>query len=284
MRTQSRDTSEKAERVQIALMQQAPIWRRLAALNDLNRTVRGLMLHGLHQRFPGDGPADRMQRFMAFVYGAEVARRARDHLAAQISGAEEDATVTTVLDVTLLVTEQLEALGVRYLLGGSMASSVYGILRSTNDADILADLDEARALALAEVLRDQFYVDIEAVRDAVRRRASFNVIHLRSMFKVDVFLPGRGAFDQAQLARRRTQVVRTDPDRHIFVASPEDTVLSKLDWYRQAGAISDRQWTDILGVLKVQAPTIDVAYLRKWAATLGLADMLERALEDAGVG
>jgi hypothetical protein len=283
MRTQSPDTSEQAERAQIALIQQAPIWRRLAALDDLNRAVRGIMLQGMRSRAHWESAADRRRRFVALVYGAEIARHAYGAAYAATSIAEEDIPLATVLDVTLLVTEQLEALDVPYLLGGSMASSVHGIFRSTNDADILADLDEARALALAQALQDQFYVDAEAIRDAVRRKASFKVIHLQSMFKVDIFLPGRGAFDQAQLARRQAQLVRTDPDRRIFVASPEDTVLSKLIWYRQTGAGSDRQWTDILGVLKVQAPTIDLSYLRRWATALSLTDLLDRALDDAGL-
>lgn len=285
MRTQSPDTSEQAERLQIALIRQAPIWRRLAALDNLNRTVRGLMLRGMRERCSEEAPGDRRRRFVALVYGAELARRAYGPASreTQTRGGEEHAVVTTAIDVTLLVTEQLEALGVPYLLAGSMASSAHGIFRSTNDADLLADLDEAQALALASALQDQFYVDAVAVQDAVRRRASFNLIHLQSMFKVDVFLPGRRGFHQAELARRRPHVVQVDPERRLFVASAEDTVLAKLDWYRQTGDSSERQWTDILGVLKVQAPTIEVSYMRRWAASLRVADLLEHALDDAGM-
>jgi hypothetical protein len=283
MRTQSPDTSETAERVQIALIRQAPIWRRLAALDDLNRAARALMLRGMRERSPDEAPDDRRRRFTALVYGEEVARRAYSHLPALADMGEEHGAMTTAIDVTLLVAEQLEALGVRYLVAGSLASSAHGIFRSTNDADILADLDEAQALALAAALRDQFYVDADAVRDAARRRTSFNVIHLQSMFKVDVFLPARSAFHQSELARRRQQIVQVDPERRLFVASPEDTVVAKLEWYRQTGASSERQWLDILGVLKVQAHTIDVAYMRHWAASLGVADQLEQALADAGM-
>ena len=183
--------------------------------------------------------------------------------------------------VTLLVIEALEELNVLYLIGGSLASAVHGVARATLDTDLVADLRLEHAEQLAQALSDAFYVDAESIRDAIRHHSSFNVIHLETMFKVDVFVRKQRPFDQAQFERRVAQVVATDPERTAYVASPEDTVLTKLEWYRMGGEVSDRQWRDVLGVLKVQGEWLDVVYLRRWATALGVANLLEKALTAA---
>ncbi|HUX76945.1 MAG TPA: hypothetical protein VMY40_09940 [Anaerolineae bacterium] len=184
--------------------------------------------------------------------------------------------------VTLLVIEALDTLGVPYLIGGSLASAVHGVARATADTDLVADLRPEHARPLAQALNDAFYVDAESIQDAIRRRSSFNVIHLDTMFKVDVFVRKQRPFDQAQFERRVAQVVATDPERTAHVASPEDTVLAKLEWFRLGGEVSDRQWRDVLGVLKVQGERLDLVYLRRWAAALRIADLLEQALAQTG--
>jgi hypothetical protein len=187
------------------------------------------------------------------------------------------------IPVTLLVIEALEALGVAYLIGGSLASSVHGVLRTTQDADLVADLYLKHAEPLARALKDAFYVDAESIKDAIRRRSSFNVIHLDTVFKVDVFILKDRPFDASQLARRSAYIIATDPERRVYVASAEDTILAKLEWYRKGGEVSEQQWRDVLGVLKVQSDRLDYDYLRQWAAQLGVADLLERAVNEAGV-
>lgn len=185
-------------------------------------------------------------------------------------------TTPEPIAVTLLVIEALESLDVPYAIGGSLASTLYGIARSTLDSDLVADLKLHHVTPLVALLRDGFYIDETAVREAIHRRRSFNIIHLATMFKVDIFIPKQRAFDQAQLSHRVMQDVPTEPGRTIYITSPEDTILAKLDWYRMGGEISERQWRDVVGIFNAQGEQLDWEYLRRAATQLGVADLLEK--------
>jgi hypothetical protein len=185
--------------------------------------------------------------------------------------------------VTLEVTAVLERLNLRYVVGGSLASSVHGIPRSTQDIDLVVELPGGCVDALVEELQGSFYVDRDMILDAIRRQASFNVIHLRTMYKVDVFVADRSALVRDEMARRQA-VELGEPPQRVYVCSPEDIVLQKLDWYRKGDEVSDRQWNDLVGVIKVQAGRLDLDYLRGWADRLGLAELAERAFGEAGLG
>ncbi|MBI3922634.1 MAG: hypothetical protein HY318_14525 [Armatimonadetes bacterium] len=186
--------------------------------------------------------------------------------------------------VTLLVIDALETLRVPYLIGGSLASAVHGVLRATHDADLVADLRPQHVEPLVEALGGAFYVEAGAIREAIGQQISFNVIHLETMFKVDVFVKRVRPFDEAQFQRRASHLIDADTDRTGYVASAEDTILTKLEWYRMGGEVSDRQWGDVLGVLKTQGENLDMEYLRKWATALGVEDLMEKALSQAQVG
>jgi hypothetical protein len=183
--------------------------------------------------------------------------------------------------ITLLVTGILERLGVRYAIGGSLASSLHGVFRATADADIVADLRPEHVEPFSRALGDAFYRDEAAMRRALELRRSFNVIHLDTMFKVDVFLPRGRRFDESQLERRESHVIANDPERSAFVASAEDTVLAKLDWYRAGGGVSEQQWRDVVGLIQVQGDRLDRHYLRSIAPSLQVSELLERALTEA---
>ncbi len=185
------------------------------------------------------------------------------------------------LEVTLKVTEVLEKLGVPYLISGSLASTLYGMVRTTQDADIVTEMRLEHLQPFVAALQDEFYLDSEMIAKAIRHHSSFNIIHRETMFKVDVFIPHPCPFLQSQLTRAQRQEFDLEPKRSAKFASPEDTILSKLEWYRVGGEVSEHQWRDVLGVLKVCAGSLDLDYLRKWARELQVNDLLERALKQA---
>lgn len=183
--------------------------------------------------------------------------------------------------VTLLVADVLESLDVPYAIGGSLASAFHGVMRATMDVDLVADLRLEHADPLARALGDTFYADGQVIGNAVLRQASFSVIHLETMFKVDVFVAKSRAFDRSQLSRRQLHLLSEDPERYAYVTTAEDVVLAKLEGYRMGSEISSRQWRDVLGVLRVQGDRIDQDYLRRMAVALEVMDLLDRALGEA---
>ncbi len=182
--------------------------------------------------------------------------------------------------VTSQVTAALEKLGIRYAIGGSMASAIHGVVRSSQDSDIVAEIGARHVQPFVRALQNDFYVDAEMIVDAIERRVSFNVIHRETMFKVDVFVAKPRAFDQSQLNRARKETLASEPPLQAMVASAEDTLLAKLEWYRMGGETSERQWRDVLGMLQVQQGRLDAEYMRRWAKELGVQDLLERAMND----
>lgn len=187
------------------------------------------------------------------------------------------------MKASLEVISAFEDLDVPYLVGGSLASSLHGTPRSTNDADLIADLRPANVPLLATALQSNFYLDEDRIRDAVRQRSSFNLIHLETMFKVDVFVLKDEPLAHEEMRRRRRIVIDEESGRAIDMASAEDTVLQKIAWSRLSGTESTRQWDDIVGVLKVQAGNLDREYLERWASHLEALDLLHRAIRDAGL-
>lgn len=158
-----------------------------------------------------------------------------------------------------------------------MASSIYGLPRSTQGVDLVAELREEHVDDLVTALESEFYIDSQAVRRAVLALRSFNVIHLDTMYKADIFILGKDRRTQEEKQRRRLEPLGKGPDAPTaYFCSAEDTVLQKLLWFRKSGGVLERQLDDIQHVLKVQAKTLDYDYLNRWAADLGILDLLEK--------
>lgn len=179
-----------------------------------------------------------------------------------------------VLDVALLFASALERAGVPYFLGGSMATSLQGEPRATNDLDFVADLREDQVAGLVAALGSDFELDADALRAAIARRGSWNAYYLPLVTKVDLFCKGASPFDESEFSRRRRVTVRAG--REIFLKSPEDSILRKLLWFRQGGEVSAHQLRDASQVLLTNRASIDRAYLDHWAGDLGLTDLLLR--------
>lgn len=184
------------------------------------------------------------------------------------------------IEVTLRVTSVLEILGIPYLIGGSLASTLYGMIRTTQDADIITEMRLEHIRPFVSALQNEFFIDNEMIADAIQHNSSFNIIHRDTMFKVDIFIPRPRPFQQSQLDRARRQAFELETEMSANFASAEDTILSKLEWYRMGGEISERQWRDILGILKISEGQLEIEYLKKWAVDLKVADLLERAFSE----
>jgi hypothetical protein len=183
--------------------------------------------------------------------------------------------------VTARVTAELETLNVPYFIGGSLASTLYGRVRSTQDSDIVAELRQEHVQHFVRALQGDFYVDEEMNVEAILHQSSFNIIHRESFFKVDIFIPQERTFVKNQFSRARREILSTDPEIQAMVSTAEDSLLAKLEWYRKGGEVSEQQWRDVLGILKVQAGALDIDYLNLMAKELKVEDLLERSFKEA---
>ncbi len=181
--------------------------------------------------------------------------------------------------ITLKVVEALEECGIHYLIGGSLGSSLYGIPRATLDADLVSDLEPGQIDRLVEKLKDEFFIDPEMIRDALQHQSCFNIIHLATMFKVDIFILKSDPYAKEEFSRRRLEIV-PETGRTMQLAAPEDIILTKLLWYRDGGGVSERQWLDAKGVLMIQGERLDRDYLFRWANRLGVGVLLEKLFQE----
>ncbi len=264
------DTSPEAQRVLTECYRRMPMDRKWQIMRDAYRMSRALHESGFRMRNPGATRRMIQADWRKMTLGplwqpgfAEVP--------------EVDAQSLENVPVIHAVVAELRRLGVAFALGGSWASSMLGESRDTRDADITVEPFPGRESEFAAAFGKDYYVNAGAIRDAIRGRSSFNIIHLSSGFKVDVFIRKDTPFARSVLDRRQPAVIPGDPPERIDVVSPEDIILLKLEWFRLGGETSDRQWGDVLGVLRVQAGRLDDAYLDRWAAELSVADLLAKA-------
>ena len=156
-------------------------------------------------------------------------------------------------------------------------------MRSTMDIDVVADIADRHVTPLLNELGDMFYASNVAIREAVRRKSCFHLIHLPTSFKVDVFTHRGRDFDELVFERTALGRIGSDDTFLVPIASGEDTIIGKLEWYRQGGEVSERQWNDITSVLKLLGSEADVAYLRSSAEQVEVADLLERLFAELGL-
>ncbi|HEX5051593.1 MAG TPA: hypothetical protein VFZ65_07475 [Planctomycetota bacterium] len=181
------------------------------------------------------------------------------------------------------VAATFDRLGIRFQIGGSVASSTFGMARSTLDVDLVADVRPEHADPIETALRPDFYVDAQLIRDAVTHRSCFNLIYLPAYFKVDVFVCKDSPYERAAFARSVQAELRAGSEADTFpFSTPEDVVLHKLAWFVEAGG-NERQWGDLCGLLRAQRTGLDLGYLHQWAPRIGVAPLLAKALAETGL-
>ena len=273
MSAQVRDTSREAEEVRLQLWRDMTPGQRMRAFLAINRMSRRALWDGLHERHPRADDAEIRGRYAALILGAELSHTVYAHQ----GGPDVDADIRAAIEG---VTATMDALGIRYAIGGSIASSYYGVNRTTYDVDLVADFQRQHVEPFCCAVEGNYYVAREAVLDAIARESSFNLVHNETALKVDIFVGGRQEFARTQLARR---IARDQDGTVLYYASPEDTILAKLRWYRMGGETSERQWNDLTQVAQACRDTLDLDYMHDMAGELGVTDLLKRAMAEAAL-
>jgi hypothetical protein len=182
------------------------------------------------------------------------------------------------------VVDALKKFSIPYYIGGSIASSVYGTARATMDIDIVADIKLQHIDLLKQELEKLYYIDGDMIRNAIENSSSFNLIHLETSIKIDVFIFKDISYQRTAFERKVKDNFEDDDSKgEFYFSSPEDIIISKLQWYELGGKMSERQWLDVVGVIKVQAGSLDKNYLQNWTKKLGIYELLKNAFDDAKI-
>ncbi|MHB0958869.1 MAG: hypothetical protein ACYC0X_15005 [Pirellulaceae bacterium] len=183
-----------------------------------------------------------------------------------------------LVDALSPVVAAFHRLGIPHYVAGSVASSFHGATRTTMDVDVVCELSEDRIGLFVQSFDDSFYISEAAVRDAVRRKSCFNLIHMPTSFKIDVFISRGRPFDAAAMRRATPESLGETRAVNVPIASAEDSIISKLEWYRLTNETSERQWDDVSRLICLLGDAADVEYLRGAAESIEVADLLARLL------
>lgn len=276
-KTQSADTSVEAELVLFDLLRSLSLWQKAAKLSAWTKGCWELRLAGIKLQYPHASNVQIREQFARATLNEEYANLA------ELKNYDRPIVLNDPISLALAIAEILDSLEIPYLVGGSVASGLYGEPRSTQDIDLVVDLSLAKAAELIQVVQTRFYTSEDAVKDAILRQASFNLIDLESLGKIDIFVLKENPFHRSEFQRRQAKVVRTNPDRYLIIATPEDIILQKLLWFKMTRHESQKQWRDILGVMKLQGENLDFGYLWRWADTIGVTESLQQALTESGL-
>jgi len=182
------------------------------------------------------------------------------------------------LQITKQIADVFQNLNIHYMIGGSLASSLHGIPRATQDIDIVADIKPNSVKELVNILKKDFYIDEDMIKEALSRCTSFNIIHLETMFKVDIFILKQDQDSKEEMSRRKSYKI--SEKQNLYLTSAEDIIIHKLHWYELGDRVSERQWKDVIGVLQVQGNRLNYDYLKKTANRMNVSELLKQAIEE----
>jgi hypothetical protein len=266
------DTSPKVEALQLELFKKASPAKRFALMSSFSSTLRRASLKNLEQHFQ---PQQARLEWIHLHYGEQVqVAKFQGTLNASRSTMNE---TREALETLVTVFKDLD---IPYRIVGSVASSTQGMMRATLAVDMVAALGVKHISQLGVQLKSQYHADEELMREAVTRGSSFNLIHLETMIKIDVFLLGKRPYDRVSFARERLETI---DDLVLSFKTSEDIILGKLEWFAQTDKTSERQWKDVIGLLKVQGSSLEFEYLRRWAKELAVDELLEQAFTEASL-
>lgn len=277
-RSQSEDTSIDADVLMFQLLRQLTPQQRTQRFRHFNQATRKLTIIAIKNNYPNASSSKIYQEFIRRHLGSEWLTI----LKLKATEFEEKFRIENPLKIASQMATLFETLNIPYLVGGSVASSLLGESRSTQDLDLVISISLSTAQQLIRVMEQEFYISESAVVEAVTEKRSFNVIHLTSLEKIDIFVIGDDAFSRSKMNRRQLYKIN-ESEKGIYMYSAEDIILQKLYWYLLSATESQKQWRDVLGVLKVQGERLDFNYLNQWAEILKVQSLLELALQQAGL-
>lgn len=277
-RTQSIDTSIEAEQVQFKLWRKMTPSQKESLFKRIAKRGSTLALAGSKSQFPNASQDIVRQQY--------IRKRLGEKWANFLSSLKYrgDLMIEDPIWLALELASILNSLDIPDYVGGSVASSLQGEVRFTQDLDLVVNIQASQIQPLIKAIADQFYISDIAVEQAVNRKTSFfNVIHLTTTEKADIFVMKDDEFSLSQMSRRVLHCPDGDMSKSFYLCTPEDTILQKVLWLRMANSESQKQWRDILGVLKLQKEQLDCGYLQEWGQRLKLTDILVQALRESGM-
>lgn len=186
-------------------------------------------------------------------------------------------------EIARILHDILEPANIPYYITGGVAALAYGDPRTTRDLDLVISIEPSEVTALVTALETAgFYcppLAVEAVKSG--RETMLSVTHSESLLNADLMIDGDSDFDRSKLSRRQLVSISLDENERFWLIAPEDLILAKLQWGKRSQ--SEKQWRDVLGVMKVQGDHLDRSVLIQWAKAIGLEDDLNRALQASGL-
>jgi len=279
-KTQSEDTSIDAELMQFSRSRQFTASQKLAVLQRIIRRGIKLVCWGIHQQCPNGDNLTFKQLYVRKRWG-ELFQTYTDN---NLLGERGKLMIEDPIAIAYKIIDKLNLLNIPYYIGGSVASSLQGEARFTEDIDLIIYLESSQIEPFIQTFGADFYVSDVAVKDAISgRTGSFNLIDFESLEKADIFISKTDDFSASKMNRRQLYVPEDNPDKAFYLSTPEDTILQKLAWMKIAENESQKQWRDILGVIKIQRERLDLDYLWQWSEYLNVSDPLNRALQESGM-